>query len=161
MFDLRIKTKVTFSFAKLNKKLDSILPQTTKRSERDIANQWKDNIEQGNFKSLAPATVKRRKYKGYNTFYPRTKPRSTSHPLKATGNLQKSRKVTDKGISFNKYGDWHVKGSIRPKRNWMRLKTGKQVSMIVSDKNMKKLKQDIRKGFRLSGSGKNIRNMKF
>mgnify|MGYP003136257123 FL=1 len=161
-----MKTKVTFSFAKLNKKLDSILPQTTKRSQRDIANQWKENIDNKSaggkpFKDLAPATVKRRKYKGYNTFYPRTKPENTSHPLKATGNLQKSIRVTDKGISFNKYGDWHVKGSIRPKRNWMRLKTGKQGSMIVSDKNMKKLKQDIRKGFRLAGRGKNIRNMKF
>ena len=42
----------------------------------------------------------------------------------------------------------------------MRLKTGKGGSMIVSDKNMKKLKQDIRKGFRLAGRGKNIRNIK-
>ena len=157
---MRIKTKVTFSFSKLNKKLSTLLPQTERRNLRDVANQWKKNIEGGNFAPLAPATQKRRKYKGYNTFYPRTKPRTTSHPLKATGNLQKSIRVTDKGISFNKYGDWHVKGFIRPKRNWMRLKTGKGGSMIVSDKNMKKLKQDIRKGFRLAGRGKNIRNIK-
>ena len=66
MFNLRINTKVTFSFSKLNKKLDTLLPKTQRRNLRDIANQWKKNIENGTelFAPLAPATVKR-KEKGY------------------------------------------------------------------------------------------------
>ena len=60
MFDLRVKTKVTFSFSKLIKKLDKTLQETLKRSHRDVANQWKENIEKGNFTPLASATKKRR-----------------------------------------------------------------------------------------------------
>ena len=160
MVNLRLTTKVTFSFAKLSKKLDKILPQAQKRSLRDVANQWKNNIEKGQFAPLATATKKRRKYKGYNTFYPRTVPRTTNDPLKATGNLQKSIRVTDKGISFNKYGDWHVQGTIRPKRNWMKLKTEKTGSRLLSKENLSKLRTDIRKGFRLAGRGKNIRQVR-
>ena len=161
MFNLRIKTKVTFSFSKLNKKLSTLLPQTERRNLRDVANQWKKNIEGGNFAPLAPATQKRRKYKGYNPHYPRTKPKTTNTPLIATGNLLKSIRVTDKGISFNKYGDWHVKGAIRPKRNWMKLKAGKGVGgRIMSDKNLKMFRREIRKGFKLAGRGKNIRDIR-
>ena len=161
MVNLRLKTKVTFSFDKLSKKLfNKIIPQTQKRSLRDIVNQWKDNIEKGQFTPLAKATKKRRKYKGYNTFYPQTVPRSTNTPLKATGNLQKSIRVTKDGISFNKYGDWHVQGTIRPKRNWMRLKTEKTGSRLLSKENLSKLRTDIRKGFRLAGRGKNIRQVR-
>lgn len=161
MVDLRVKTKVTFSFSKLIKKLDKTIPETLKRSHRDVANQWKENIEKGDFTPLASSTKKRRKYKGYNTFYPRTVPKDTSSPLKATGNLKKSIKVTDKGISFNKYGDWHVQGAIRPKRNWMMLKSeSKTGSRLLSKKNLRKFKRDIRKGFKLAGKGKNIRDIK-
>ena len=63
MFNLRIKTKVTFSFSKLNKKLETLLPQTERTNLRDVANQFKKNITDGKFKPLAPATQKRRKYK--------------------------------------------------------------------------------------------------
>ena len=86
MFNLRLKTKVTFSFSKLNKKLETLLPQTERTNLRDVANQFKKNITDGKFKPLAPATQKRRKYKGYNPHYPRTKPKTTNTPLIATGN---------------------------------------------------------------------------
>ena len=95
MFNLRIKTKVTFSFSKLSKKLDTLLPQTERRNLRDVANQWKQNIEEGQaggkkFQSLAESTKTRRKYKGYNPHYPRTKPQDRKTVLQATGNLLKS-----------------------------------------------------------------------
>ena len=171
MFNLRLKTKVTFSFSKLNKKLDTLLPQTERRNLRDVADQFKKNIQEGKFKPLVPATQKRRKYKGYNPHYPRTKPRDTKTPLIATGNLLKSIRVTKKGISFNKYGDYHIKGgSNLPRRNWMsgamKSKSGATPgrfggTSILTEKNRKILKREIRKGFKLSGRGKNIRNMRF
>ena len=162
MFNLRIKTKATFSFSKLNKKLATLLPQTERRNLRDVADQWKRNIEGGKFAPLAPATQKRRKYKGYNPHYPRTKPKNTKTPLIATGNLLKSIRVTKKGISFNKYGDYHIKGgSNLPKRNWMKLKGQAQTGgRIMSDKNLKMFRREIRKGFKLAGRGKNIRNIR-
>ena len=163
MFNLTVKTKVTFSFSKLSKKLETLLPQTERTNLRDVANQFKKNIIEGKFKPLAPATQKRRKYKGYNPHYPRTKPKSTNTPLIATGNLLKSIRVTKKGVTFNKYGDYHVKGGTNlPKRNWMagsvghkRGKTG-----ILSEKNLKRLRREIKKGFRLAGRGKNIRDIR-
>ena len=159
MFNLRITTKVTFSFAKLNKKLDTILPQTIKRSHRDVANQWKQNIEDGDFAPLAPATRKRRKYKGYNPQYPKTTPRDTSTILQATGNLLKSIKATPRGVSFNKYGVYQHTN--QPMRRWMSLKSTTTGRKLLSNENFKKLKTDIRKGFRLAGRGKNIRKMSF
>jgi hypothetical protein len=158
-----MKTKVTFSFSKLSKKLDTLLPQTERRNLRDVADQFKKNIQEGKFKPLAPATQKRRKYKGYNPHYPRTKPRDTKTPLIATGNLLKSIRVTKKGVTFNKYGDYHIKGgSNLPRRNWMKLKSqSKPGGRIMSDKNLKMFRREIRKGFKLSGRGKNIRNMRF
>ena len=171
MFNLRIKTKVTFSFSKLNKKLDTLLPQTERRNLRDVANQWKKNIEEGNFASLASSTKKRRKYKGYNPHYPRTKPKTTNTPLIATGNLLKSIRVTKKGVSFNKYGDYHIKGGTNlPRRNWMagaaRAQSGATPgrfggTTILTEKNRKVLRREIRKGFKLAGRGKNIRNLRF
>ena len=167
MFNLRIKTKVTFSFSKLSKKLDTLLPQTERRNLRDVANQWKQNIEEGQaggkkFQSLAESTKTRRKYKGYNPHYPRTKPQDRKTVLQATGNLLKSIRVTKKGISFNKYGDYHIKGgSNLPKRNWMKLKGQAQTGgRIMSDKNLKMFRREIRKGFKLAGRGKNIRNIR-
>ena len=161
MFDFRVKTKVTFSFSKLNRKLATLLPQTMQRANVDIANKWRENIKSGDFTPLKPATMKRRKYKNYNNFYPRTKPRNTTKPLIATGNLLKSIKTTDKGISFNHYGDWHVKGMIRPRRNWQTLKgLGKGAERLLSDNIVAKLKEEIRKGFRLAGRGKNIRDIR-
>tara|TARA_Y100000361_G_C11159868_1_gene346536 strand:+ start:350 stop:874 length:525 start_codon:yes stop_codon:yes gene_type:complete len=173
MFNLRVKTKVTFSFSKLSKKLETLLPQTERTNLRDVANQFKKNIIEGKFKPLAPATQKRRKYKGYNPHYPRTKPKTTNTPLIATGNLLKSIRVTKKGVTFNKYGDYHVKGGTNlPKRNWMagtvRTESGAaksapkgfRKSTILSDKNLKRLKEGIRKGFRLAGRGKNIRDIR-
>ena len=162
MFNLRIKTKATFSFSKLNKKLATLLPQTERRNLRDVADQWKRNIEGGKFAPLAPATQKRRKYKVYNPHYPRTKPKNTKTPLIATGNLLKSIRVTKKGISFNKYGDYHIKGgSNLPKRNWMKLKGQAQTGgRIMSDKNLKMFRREIRKGFKLAGRGKNIRDIR-
>ena len=167
---MRIKTKVTFSFSKLSKKLETLLPQTERRNLRDIANQWKKNIEEGTFAPLAPATQKRRKYKGYNPHYPSTKPRNTKTPLIATGNLLKSIRVTKKGISFNKYGDYHIKGGANlPRRNWMKSSMKAQSgstpgrfggTSILTEKNRKLLKKEIRKGFKLAGRGKNIRNIR-
>ena len=171
MFNLRINTKVTFSFSKLNKKLVTLLPQTERRNLRDVANQWKQNIEGGKFAPLAPATQKRRKYKGYNPHYPRTKPINTKTPLIATGNLLKSIRVTKKGISFNKYGDYHIKGGANlPRRNWMagsmKAQSGSTPgrfggTSILTEKNRKLLKKEIRKGFKLAGRGKNIRSLRF
>ena len=170
MFNLRIKTKATFSFSKLNKKLATLLPQTERRNLRDVADQWKRNIEGGKFAPLAPATQKRRKYKGYNPHYPRTKPKNTKTPLIATGNLLKSIRVTQKGISFNKYGDYHIKGgSNLPRRIWMKGAIKAQAgatpgrfggTSILTEKNRKLLKREIRKGFRLAGRGKNIRDIR-
>ena len=167
---MRIKTKVTFSFSKLSKKLETLLPQTERRNLRDIANQWKKNIEEGTFAPLAPATQKRRKYKGYNPHYPSTKPRNTKTPLIATGNLLKSIRVTKKGISFNKYGDYHIKGGANlPRRNWMKSSMKAQSgstpgrfggTSILTEKNRKLLKKEIRKGFKLAGRGKNIRDIR-
>ena len=179
MFNLRIKTKVTFSFSKLNKKLTTLLPQTERRNLRDVANKWKQNIKGGTFLPLAPATQKRRKYKGYNPHYPRTKPINTKTPLIATGNLLKSIRVTRKGISFNKYGAYHVEGLRRPigkmnpnlpKRNWMKGAVKSHAgstpgrfggTSILTEKNRKLLKKEIRKGFKLAGRGKNIRSLRF
>ena len=167
---MRIKTKVTFSFSKLSKKLETLLPQTERRNLRDIANQWKKNIEEGTFAPLAPATQKRRKYKGYNPHYPSTKPRNTKTPLIATGNLLKSIRVTQKGISFNKYGDYHIKGGANlPRRNWMKGAMKAQAgstpgrfggTSILTEKNRKLLRKEIRKGFKLAGRGKNIRDIR-
>ena len=170
MFNLRVKTKVTFSFSKLSKKLETLLPQTERTNLRDVANQFKKNIIEGKFKPLAPATQKRRKYKGYNPHYPRTKPKTTNTPLIATGNLLKSIRVTKKGVTFNKYGDYHVKGGTNlPKRNWMagavKSPSGATAgrykgSTILSEKNLKRLRREIKKGFKLAGRGKNIRDIR-
>ena len=175
MFNLRIKTKVTFSFSKLSKKLDTLLPQTERRNLRDVANQWKQNIEEGQaggkkFQSLAESTKTRRKYKGYNPHYPRTKPQDRKTVLQATGNLLKSIRVTKKGISFNKYGDYHIKGGANlPRRNWMQGAAKAQSgstpgrfggTSILTEKNSKLLKKEIRKGFKLAGRGKNIRDIR-
>ena len=164
MFDIGIKTKVTFSFSKLNHKLDKIIQETERRSLRFIADVYKKNITEKTYigkKTLEKSTEKRREYKGYNPEYPRTVPRDKKTPLQATGNLLKSIKVTNRGISYNAYGEYHVDGEIRPRRNWRRLTGRKGHKTVLSEKNLKQLRIDIRKGFRLSGRGKNIREMKF
>ena len=68
-------------------------------------------------------------------------------------------KATDKGIQYNIYGDWHVKGVNRPIRNWITLKGEGKAGRLFSNKNLKKLQEDIRKSFRIPK--KNIREMKF
>ena len=164
MFDLGIKTTVTFSFSKLNHALDEIIPEALQDSRTDIAQKWKDNIDGQDFKPLTKFTRKRRSdsIKGideYNSFYPNIPPIDTTTILKATGKLYDSIKPTDKGIQFNAYGDWHVKGSIRPKRNWMTLKGLGKAERLFSDKNLRKLQEDIKKSFKIPK--KNIREMKF
>ena len=159
MFDIGIKTKVTFSFSKLNHALDKILPEAIQSSRQDIAQKWKDNIDRQDFKDLKPSTETRRKFKGYNTFYPNLTPKDTTTKLKATGKLYNSIKATDRGVSFNHYGDWHVKGVIREKRNWMTLKGTGKAGRLFSEKNLKKLTKDIRREFKTPK--RNIRAMKF
>tara|TARA_R100001463_G_scaffold38005_1_gene81701 strand:+ start:161 stop:691 length:531 start_codon:yes stop_codon:yes gene_type:complete len=176
MFNLRLKTKVTFSFSKLNKKLETLLPQTLRLNHRDVAKQFKKNIMEGQsggkmFKKLEDSTIKRRKYRGYNPNYPKTKPKILAKPLFATGNLHKSIRATEKGVTFNRYGDYHVKGGTNlPKRNWMagavKSPSGASAgrykgSTILSEKNLKRLRREIKKGFKLAGRGKNIRDMRF
>ena len=164
MFNLRITTKVTFSFAKLNKKLETSIPKTERRSLRFIADVYKKNITEKTYigrKTLEKSTQKRRKYKGHTPEYPRTVPRDTKTPLQATGNLLKSIRVTSEGISYNAYGEYHVDGEIRPRRNWRRLTGRKGHKTVLSEKHLKQLRTDIIKGFRLAGRGKNISKMRF
>ena len=163
MFNLRLKTKVTFSFDKLSKKLDKIISKTQRRSLRFIADTYKKNITEKTYigkKTLEKSTKKRRRYKGHTPEYPNTVPRDTSTPLQATGNLLKSIRVTNKGISYNAYGEYHVEGVVRPRRNWRRLTGRKGHKTVLSEKNLEKFKTDIRKGFRLAGRGKNIRQVR-
>lgn len=176
MFNLRLTTKVTFSFNKLNKKLDTLIPQVQKRNLRDVANIFKKNISEGKagkkpFTKLKHSTTVRRKYRNYNKYYPSIIPQSKTRVLYATGKLHDSIKVVKNGIRFNKYGDYHVKGtSHTPKRNWMagavKSPAGATAgrykgSTILTPKNLKKFRNEIRKGFRLAGRGKNIRDMRF
>ena len=44
MFDLRLKTSVTFSFSKLREQLEKSLSEALKDSRHSIAKKWKENI---------------------------------------------------------------------------------------------------------------------
>ena len=64
MLNLRLKTKVTFSFDKLSKKLDKIISKTQRRSLRFIADTYKKNITEKTYigkKTLEKSTKKRRR----------------------------------------------------------------------------------------------------
>ena len=160
MFDLKITSKATFSFSKLNHELDKILPETIKNSNESIAEKWRENIKRGKFKALKPITQEFRKHAGYNPFYPGIKPKDTTTPLIATGKLLESIKATKDGVSFNKYGDLHVEGFYRPKRNWRTLKGLGEAWRILSKDSLKKFREDIKKAFRLKTPVR-LRNMKF
>ena len=163
MFDLNLKATATFSFSKLNDNLDRIIKEAASGSAENVAKRLKKNIDGQNFKPLTKTTQRLRKSAGYNTFYPSIKPKDTTTILKATGKLYDSIKATDKGVSFNHYGHWHVTGEKgRPLRNWMQgtvgvAKGGKQ--QIVRGEQLRRLQEDIKKSFKIPK--KTLREMKF
>ena len=165
MFDLKLTTKVTFSFAKLNKNLEKIISSVESRGGRNVADKLKDYIRSGKvMQQLKKSTIKIINQIGYNQFYPNTivNKASKDKPLYATGHLHDSITAVKGGISFNAYGNLHDMGINRPRRKWlMLLKETKGGSRVLTEKNLKKFRKDIRKGFRLAGRGKNIRSMKF
>lgn len=165
MFDLKIKSKATFSFSKLNHKLDKILSSVESRAGRNVADKLKDYIKSGKVKpALKETTIKRRNQIGYNPHYPGTRGNkaSKSTPLYATGNLHNSIKSVKGGISFNAYGFSHDRGIGRPQRKWlMLLSEKKEGSRILTKSNLEKFREDIRKGFKLSGRGITLTDMKF
>ena len=146
---IKLITSVTFSFSKLKKKLDKEIPEIFQESREHIAKQWRKNIDNQKFTALAKSTKKRRKYKGYNSFYPNIKPKDTTTILKATGKFYDSIKATKKGIKFNRYGDRHVKGDGVPRRNWMTLKGAGSAERIIPKKRITKLKKDIKSSFKM------------
>ena len=165
MFNLKLTTKVTFSFSKLSHKLEKILSSVESRSGRNVADKLKDYIKSGKVKpALKETTIKRRNQIGYNPHYPGTRGNkaSKSTPLYTTGSLYNSIKSVKGGISFNAYGFSHDRGIGRPQRKWlMLLSKTKEGSRILSGSNLKKFREDIKKAFKLPGGGKNIREMKF
>ena len=168
MFDLNLKTTVTFNFGKLNKALDRIIPDAINNSKHDAVKTFKSNIDRGHFVPLRPSTVELREMamRGegvYNDFYPLSRPRDGTKILKATGKFYDSIKANDKGVSYNHYGGWHpqAKGP-RPKRNWMHGVIGAEKggkAKILKGKNLKKFRSDIARFFKIPK--KNIRGMKF
>ena len=168
MFDLNLKTTVTFNFGKLNKALDKIIPDAINNSKHDAVKTFKGNIDRRNFTPLKPSTVKLREMamRGegvYNDFYPLSRPKDGKTVLKATGKFYDSIKAQDKGISFNHYGYWHITGKgKRPLRNWIQGAVGvgqNKKAQILRGKNLKKFKADIARFFKIPK--KNIRGMKF
>ena len=155
MFDLRLKTSVTFSFAKLREQLEKSLPEALKGTRETVAKRWKENIDGQKFDALRPSTKLRRKKTGYNSFYPGIKPKDTTTILKATGKFYDSIKANDRGVEFNHYGNWHITGKDkRPVRDWRG-----ETKAILSSKSLKKLQSDIKNSFKIPK--KNIRDMKF
>ena len=163
-FDLKLKTKVTFSFSKLNHKLDEILSSVESRGGRNVADKLKEFIRSG---KVTPAinkrTIKRRNEVGYNPNYPGTRGNKASKdkPLYATGNLHDSIRAVKGGISFNAYGWLHDRGIDRTQRKWLTLLSEKKEgSRILTKENLEKFREDVRKGFKLKGGGRNIRELK-
>ena len=68
MFDLRLKTSVTFSFAKLREQLEKSLPEALKGTRETVAKRWKENIDGQKFDGLRPSTKLRTKKSGYNCY---------------------------------------------------------------------------------------------
>ena len=165
MFDLKLKTMVTFSFSKLNHKLDKILSSVESRGGRNVADKLKEFIRNGKVTPpLKQSTIKRRNQIGYNPNYPGTRGNKASKdkPLYAKGNLHDSIKAVKGGISFNAYGMKHNIGAGRPQRKWLTLLSEtKEGSRVLTKSNLEKFREDVRKGFKLKGRGKNIRKMKF
>ena len=164
--NLTLTTKVTFSFSKLNKNLEKIIDSVESRGGRNVADKLKDYIKSGQVTpALKKTTIKNWRPKiGYNPNYPslRGNKASKSTPLYATGKLHDSIRSVKGGISFNAYGMLHDKGIGRPKRRWLTLLAEtKEGSRILTKENLEKFREDVRKGFKLKGRGKNIREMKF
>ena len=153
---VKLTTTVTFSFSKLKEQLTQTIEATRLSTSQDLASKLKNYIKDGKVKPvLRKSTKKRRKELGYNPSYPnlRGNKASNNKPLYATGKLVESIKGGSEGISFNAYGKWHDDGIIRPKRPWL----SKLPSMKnkISNKNIEKFKEDVRKAFKL-GTPKKI-----
>ena len=158
MFDLKIKSKATFSFSKLSHKLSKIVNDVTKEGGKDLAHKLKDYIKSGKVKpALKETTIKRRNQIGYNPDYPnlRGNKASKDKPLYATGKLYESIKSKNGVVSFNAYGLSHDKGLGRPQRKWISAMTVK-----TEPETLKKIGEDIKNAFKLK-TPVSLRNMKF
>tara|TARA_R100000808_G_C2079599_1_gene103974 strand:+ start:81 stop:569 length:489 start_codon:yes stop_codon:yes gene_type:complete len=162
MFDLKLKTTNTFSFSKLNHALDDIIDKALDITKKTVSERLKKNIDDQNFKPLTPRTKKLRKYPAYNEFYPTLPVKDTTTILKATGKLYDSIKPTEKGVSFNHYGYWHVTGAgNRPLRNWIQGVVGadKGKIKILRGRALKEVQKLIKKSFKIEKQ--NLIDMKF
>ena len=148
MFNLKLTTKATFSFSKLNKNLEKIINNVRKEGGKDLALKLKDYIKSGKVTpELDKKTINKWRPKlGYNPHYPnlRGNQASKSKPLYATGKLHDSIKAENGKVSFNYYGGLHDEGVIRPQRKWISAMTVK-----TDSKTLKKIGDDIKKAFKL------------
>ena len=140
---MEIKTKVTFSFAKLASNLPRILEKTASRYARSSVKGARKNIDKGVMPPLKKSTLNIRHNRGI----------TGTKPLYETGNLYRSIKAQGNKLTMNDYGMLHHKGfrtrasSAVPKKKVNArpfIKPDEQEILTVFDA----FKKDIRRNFR-------------
>ena len=140
---MEVKTKITFSFAKLARNLPRILEKTASRYARSSAKGARKNIDKGVVPPLKQSTLNIRHNRGI----------TGTKPLYETGNLYRSIKAQGDKLTMNSYGILHHKGFITrasstvPKKKVPArpfIKPDEQEILTVFDA----FKKDIRKNFR-------------
>ena len=148
---MEVKTKVTFSFAKLVRNLPRILEKTASRYARSSAKGARKNIDKGVMTAtphsegsgLRQSTLNIRHNRGI----------TGTKPLYETGNLYRSIKAQGDKLTMNSYGILHHRGfttranSVVSKKKVSArpfIKPDEQEILTVFDA----FKKDIRKNFR-------------
>ena len=114
MNKLRLQTFVNFDFRKLNKQLKPTIKDIVKKKMPEVAvKQFKDNIKNFKGKPLQDSTINIRRTRKNN-------PNKGVIPLQDTGNLLKSIKKVNGGVSILKYGEFQNDGFFTKKKSLIR-----------------------------------------
>ena len=103
---MKLEVKVNFDFGKLEREMPKIIHNYLNRAASNTGKGARENIDSGNLPPLKEITLKLRRMRGI----------SGDKPLYATGEMYKSIKPVEGGLSLQDGATWHHMGLNRPKR---------------------------------------------
>ena len=114
---MKLQIGTNFKFIKLAKDINRITDKYIKRIKHDVVNTAKQIINKKELKPLSPITMKNRK-RGRGWGGEKVAPTTDNTPLKHTGKLYNSLKVTKEGIEGVNYALRHQFGRGVPMRKF-------------------------------------------